>query len=245
MKYLPDYLINVFNHFLGYGSIESRIICFGIEEHGNSNEVSEREDLRIDDYVNKFESMKDNREFFTMNENDFITLFREYPEQRKIDEDNSKKSILYRYCKLIDNKLGNKLPTVCNLYPLWKNTTKNQNYDPITLTKFGVDNFNTWYDRHYCKVRKLVLLKYFEHLISIKDEFKIFTFGESKTFITLFNDILEKAIVNVDNPQFFSSKGKNMKYWKIHYKNLNIYILYHPSYKWINKIQINELLDSL
>lgn len=244
MKNKQEYLMNVFNHFLGYGSINSRLIYFGIEEHGNKNKDVTMEESRLETYVSKYESIN-SINFFSIESNDFERFYLDYPEQKELDENNSKKSKLYKYCQKIDKNLQNNNSLICNLYPLWKNTTSEPSYDSFTQSKFGVINFQNWYEKYYYSLRKVVLLRYFEYLISTKEDCKVFTFGESVTFINLFIEILKNSIINIDKPKYFSSKGRNNKYWVIKFKNLNIYILYHPSYKWINENQLKELLNNL
>jgi hypothetical protein len=243
----PNYLMEVFNSFLGYGKIDSKIIYFGIEEHGNGDDHTETSEKRMADYINKYELTKNKQSYFTMEEADFKLLYDNGANEGQIilDRENSLKSVLYRYCAEIDKVLKVENSLICNLYPLWKNTTNERTYSEEIHSKFGVRSFDEWYQLYFDQKRKPVLFEYFHYLVSTKDKYKIFTFGESEVFIKLFNDYFEEELILLSSPKKFNSKGRSDIYWHCEYKNLAIYILYHPSYKWLNENQRDELAKSL
>lgn len=239
-----SYLMKVFNHFLGYGSLDSKTICFGIEEHG-SKINDECEEFRFEAYLEKYNSSNVN-DFFIMDDVDFNFFYEKCADKnkRKKDQSESKKSIFYKFCSCINDNYGNKKSLICNLYPLWKNSTSIPIYDNKTQTDFGVKHFSDWYDKYY-KVREDVLSSFFNFLISTGNSYKIFTFGEANSFIFLFNSILQMGILDIKAPKIFSSTGRNRKYWQFSYKNLEVFVLYHPSHKWINENQLNEILSNI
>lgn len=249
------YLVEVLNHCLGYGDINSKLIFFGIEENGsiddkliesNYNEVLKVNYDKVKQYVQKYEKVKNEQVFYSMitGENgDFKEFYDSYKEQFRIDEMNSNKSKLYQFCKLIEKKYPNESSLYSNFFPFWKKTTNNFNYDPITSQIFGLSSFNEWYKNNF-DARKEVLLSYIELLLTSKLDCNIFTFGAHYIFIDFFNKSLGLKF-DISMPNKFNCDGRNKKYWRAKYKNLTISILYHPSNYWINEMQIEELLGML
>ncbi len=252
------YLVEVFNHLLGYGDITSKLVFFGIEENGSIDEKSIAYDYnktfknacgKLQYYINKYEKVKRTKvknesAFYSMHsglEGDFKAYYETYENKFEIDLENSNKSILYKYCRAIEKKFPYENSLYSNLYPFWKKTTNNNKYDKITAELFGLNSFDEWYQDNF-KERENLLLLYLQNLLRSKSEIKIFSFGAHKSFIALFNKFAGTNIFNAEKPETFNAKGRNQKYWKEIYKNTTIIILYHPSNNWLNNEQLKELL---
>ncbi|GEM_PF-5864643 len=227
MDVIKTNIIDAIGHCIGYGPENAKYFFFGLEEKGKFDFSDTN---RISAYLEKY-NLKGNRYYSISNEDIYLKC----KDCKSIDQVNAIRSKIYSaYIRIYggiskDNFITNELigskhkPILSgNLYSFGKHKNKD----------FYTREENEWIEENQKNRTEFII----NFIIEKSKDNYVFCFGSINEYLEYFKDSIKFG----DPKHFIEYAHRSNIYYKA--KDINLFLLRHPSNGWLSYGQINELL---